>query len=211
MQQTLYPNTPVETIVKQGSPDWHGFRSLGFGGSEANIIAGHSKYQNVVDLWEFKSGIREREDIVNDAMQHGIDTEPEARLRFEQATGLKMTPKCFEHHEFPFIRASLDGITDNNQIVLEIKCPTRLGIHMKTVRGTMPDYYYPQVQHQLFVTGAKSACFWSYMKTTGGFMLEVKPNESYLKELVRREIKLWECVQTRTMPSVADFPLMSSS
>lgn len=207
--QSETQTTPIETIVEQGSDAWHGFRSLGFGGSEANIIAGFDKYQNVVDLWEFKSGIREREDIINDAMQHGIDTEPEARLRFEQATGLKMTPKCFEHPEYSFIRASLDGISDDHQIVLEIKCPSRLGIHMKAVRGTMPEYYYPQIQHQLFVTGAKFACFWSYVQTTGGFLLEIKPNQDYIAELVRREIKLWEHVQTGVAPDPAEFPLMT--
>ncbi len=30
---------PIEFKVTQGSQDWHDFRALGFGASEANIIA----------------------------------------------------------------------------------------------------------------------------------------------------------------------------
>lgn len=200
---------PIELPdLEQGTPIWHSFRGKGFGASEAGIIAGQNRWKTVVDLWAAKTGRPTEPFIMNDAVQHGIDTEPEARDRFIQATGINVIPKCFISGEYPFIRASLDGSNEDNNIIVEIKCPSRVPIHMKAVRGEIPEYYYPQVQHQLYVVGADINCFWSYMQSMGGFCLEYKPNESYIKELVRREVKLWGHVQNDTEPNPDDFPPM---
>lgn len=199
--------TPIESTVVQGSSEWHDFRSLGFGASEANIIAGKSKWSTVTELWELKTGlVKPDPSDLNAAMKHGIDTEPEARERFMAATGLTVRPRCFVHPKHEFVRASLDGITDDLKVVVEIKCPKQLGIHMKAVRGEMPEYYYPQIQHQLYVVGAHIACYWSYSPSVGGFMIEVPPNKAYIKELVKREKQLWRHVLERTPPNPSDFP-----
>lgn len=201
--------TPIELPdLEQGTPIWHTFRGKGFGASEANIIAGMNRWKSVVDLWAAKTGRPTEPFVMNDAVQHGIDTEPEARLRFEEATNIKMEPKCYISGEYEYIRASLDGINEQRDIIVEIKCPSKMPIHMKAVRGEIPEYYYPQVQHQLYVTGAEIACFWSYMPTMGGFLLEYKPNFPYIEELVRRETLLWEHVQNDTEPNPDDFPPM---
>jgi len=206
--QPIVKQPPTEVVVEQGTTIWHEFRSLGFGASEANIIAGQSKWKSVVDLWAAKTGRPTEPFIMSAAVQHGIDTEPEARERFIEATGINMTPKCYVSSKHDFIRASLDGISDCNRVILEIKCPSALGIHMATVKGKVPDYYYPQLQHQLYVTGADVACFWSYVPSMGGFMIEVPPNLPYIAELVYREKHLWECVQKDIEPNPEDFPAM---
>ncbi|CAN5207319.1 hypothetical protein BH09PAT1_BH09PAT1_7430 [soil metagenome] len=197
-----------ESSLVQGTDEWHSFRSKGFGASEANILAGQNKWKTVVDLWAAKTGRPTEPFVMNDAVQHGIDTEPEARQRFEAATGIYVLPICAVSIEHQFIRASLDGINAERNIIVEIKCPSRMPIHMKAVRGEIPEYYYPQVQHQLYVTGAEIACFWSYMQTMGGFCLEYKPNVPYIEELVRREIKLWDCIVRDIEPDPADYPPM---
>lgn len=197
-----------ESYLVQSSPQWHSFRALGFGASEASVVSGTNKWKTVTDLWAEKTGKLTKEFIITPAIQHGIDTEPEARERFVQATDMNMTPICAVSNQYSFCRASLDGINDEKDIILEIKCPSRLPIHMNTVRGTIPDYYYPQLQHQLFVTGAKINCFWSYMQNMGGFLVEFKPNLPYIEELIKREEKLWECVQSDTEPNPDDFPPM---
>lgn len=194
-----------EVILSQSSDEWLLWRNKGIGASEANILAGKNRWSTVVDLWELKTEKSESKFEMNAAVQHGIDTEPEARTRFIEATGINMTPKCFEHKEHDFIRASLDGISDDSKLVLEIKCPSALGIHMKTVKGVIPEYYYPQLQHQLFVTGAELGLFWSYVQTMGGFLIEVEPNRPYTDELIAREIKFWEAVQSDIPPKIGDF------
>ena len=197
-----------ESLLIQGTDRWHEFRALGFGASEANIIAGQNRWKSVIDLWAEKTGKETKPFEMNDAIQHGIDTEPEARDRFTSATGIKMTPICAVSTEYSFCRASLDGINETRDIILEVKCPSKLAIHMKTVRGTVPDYYYPQLQHQLFVTGAEVVCFWSYVQSIGGFMLEFKPNLPYIEELITRQQKLWDCIQKDIEPDPADYPTM---
>jgi putative phage-type endonuclease len=195
--------------MEQGTEKWHQFRSLGIGASEANILAGKNRWNTVIDLWNTKTGRYVKPFVMNDAIQHGIDTEPEARQQFELATGIEMTPKCFVAEKHEYIRASLDGINNDHSIILEIKCPSSLSIHMKTVRGVVPDYYYPQLQHQLYVTQTQLACFWSYVQSMGGFMIEVEPNLPYIAELVHREKFFWECVTNDIEPKIDDFPEMN--
>lgn len=199
-----------EKDVPQGTDKWHGFRSKGFGASEANILAGQNKWKSVIDLWASKTGKPTEPFVMNEAVQHGMDTEPEARKRFTEATGIKMSPICAISLEYPFIRASLDGLNEDRNIILEIKCPTRISIHMRTVRGDIPEYYYPQIQHQLYVVGAELNCFWSYMRTMGGFCLEFKPQYNYIEELISREVALWDCIQRDIEPDPLDYPPMDA-
>jgi putative phage-type endonuclease len=208
MKNTTVCNFIDESNLQQGSPEWHEFRVKGLGASDANKLTGDSKWDTVVDLWKNKTGRETTPFIVTPAIQHGIDTEPEARQMFELATDIKMSPVCAMSSEYNFIRASLDGMNDEKNLVLEIKCPSALGIHMKTMKGIVPSYYYPQLQHQLFVTKAKLACFWSYVKSMGGFLVEVEPNIPYIQELVRREKMFWDCVKNDIEPISTDYPPM---
>ena len=199
-----------EIDLEQGSGRWHWFRSLGIGASEANILAGVNQWSNVTELWELKTGLRKRDKETNAAMQHGIDLEPKAREEFTKATGIDMTPVCMVSTKHDFIRASLDGANALRNVILEIKCPTRVNIHMGVVGGKIPHYYYPQVQHQLFVSGAEVCCFWSYTREIGGFLLEIEPDKPYIKELIKREKLFWKHVQDKTPPNEDIFTPMSS-
>src|SRR5690606_29950916 len=59
---------------------------------------------------------------------------------------------CAIHPEFPWMRTSLDGITEDNRVILEIKSPRSLENHIKqTKSGDVPSYRYPQLQWQLAV------------------------------------------------------------
>jgi len=197
---------PQALVLEQGTPEWHDFRALGIGGSDAAILMGANPWETVTNLYKAKAGIVTRDPFeMNDAMKHGVELEPIARKAFMTATGLKVEPKCFIHPQYPWMRASLDGITSDGRIILEIKCPTKLAIHMKVVRGTIPSYYYPQLQHQLAVCNADVVCFWSFTRSSGGFMLEVEPDPKYIKELIKREKLFWEHVDHKIEPDVDAF------
>ena len=55
-------------------------------------------------------------------MRHGTDTEPAARAAYESQTGNVMQPQVLEHKGYS---ASLDGITFDHDLIVEIKCPVR--------------------------------------------------------------------------------------
>ena len=61
--------------------------------------------------------------------------------------------------------ASLDGLTLEGDLVLEIKCPvrgTRSDLWQDVASGQVPEHYLVQVQHQLMVSGAACAHLWVY-------------------------------------------------
>ena len=53
--------------------------------------------------------------------------------------------------------ASLDGITLDGALILEVKCPVKgqaSELWKQVAAGELPDHYYWQVQHQLMVSDA---------------------------------------------------------
>src|SRR5690606_13521089 len=90
-----------ESELLQGTEKWLKWRVGGFGASEVGVIAGTNKWKTVIDLWEEKTGLVKKEYITNAAIEHGIKTEPEARQRFIDATGIHMEPICAVSLENP--------------------------------------------------------------------------------------------------------------
>jgi hypothetical protein len=108
-----------------------------------------------------------------------------------------------EHQDISFIRASLDGYNEAEGIVLEIKCPGAED-HAKAVAGQVPEKYVPQIQHQLFVTGAKRVDYYSFDGAQSFATVQVFPDVEYIKRLVAELVKFWGLVQTGTPPEFSD-------
>jgi hypothetical protein len=68
-------------------------------------------------------------------------------------------PLCVLHDEYDWCRSSLDGWVEELGLGLEIKAPNR-DDHRCALDGKVPEKYYPQVLHQLLVTGAVA---WHYV------------------------------------------------
>jgi outer membrane protein TolC len=95
-------------------------------------------------------------------MLRGTELEPAARAAYEEHTGLVMQPLVLEAGRYS---ASLDGMTLEGDLVLEIKCPlrgTRSDLWQDVAAGAVPEHYVIQVQHQLMVSGAQTANLWVY-------------------------------------------------
>ena len=116
-------------------------------------------------LWLLKTGRSETK--VTHAMQRGTDLEPLARAAYEARAGLVMQPLVLEAGDYS---ASLDGMTLEGDLVLEIKCPlrgTRSDLWLDVAAGQVPDHYAIQVQHQLMVAGAELAHLWVFDGSKG--------------------------------------------
>ena len=91
------------------------------------------------------------------------------------------------------LRASVDGLSDDGSMVVEIKCGN--SVYRKTAAsGRIPDYYYGQLQHVLAVTGLASIDFWCYLPDCPEVLVTVPRNEDYIKRLLEKEFLFWQKV-----------------
>ena len=117
-------------------------------------------------------------------MQAGIDTEPEARARFQLSLppGREVRTVGFLTDDHERIGCSPDGlIFDEDGIIeagLELKCPT-LRVHLSyLMAATLPPEYRLQVHGSLAVSGLPAWCFVSYHPMARPLILCVQPDET---------------------------------
>ncbi len=186
-----------EVKLSQEGDEWLQWRDSGIGASESAIIMGALpfKWNDTLELFKLKRKLKESDFEMNDAMQAGKDLEPEARLKYIEATGNEVWAKCFERTDYPFIKASLDGITKDGTHIVEIKCPG-LPKWQSAKKGVVVDYYYPQMQQQMAVCGAETCHYWVYRQKEGGILINVPRNEPYIAEMIRRSEIFWKGVES---------------
>lgn len=123
----------------------------------------------------------------NAAMLWGTQTEPEARMALEAATGVIVQEVGFiKHPTIPWVGGSPDG-TIGDDGLLEIKCPEST-THLEWLeQNRVPPEHIPQLQFQLWVTGRKFVDFVSYdPRFPDGlqlFVVRVPRDDAYIKTL----------------------------
>jgi hypothetical protein len=95
-------------------------------------------------------------------MQHGLDTEPEARAAYEFRTDTEVEPCGFIlHPTIAMTGASPDGLVGENGLI-EIKCPNT-ATHLETLlTGNIAGKYDTQISWQLACTGRQWCDYISY-------------------------------------------------
>lgn len=188
----------------QGSPEWHEWRMRGVGASEVPAILGVCPYNTAHDIWLVKTG-RKKGFEGNSFTQHGQETEGRARARYEIQTMQDMAPACATHPKFTMCAASLDGLSEDGKLVLEIKCPKGADVLAQAKAGKVAEHYWPQVQYQLAVTGADLLHFFVYHSDTEqDALVEVKPDVEYQGMIVAKVLAFWDLVKSDTPPPLTD-------
>lgn len=102
------------------------------------------------------------EAYTNAAMQHGTETEPEARAAYCFYQGVTVTEVAFvPHPKIDQAGCSPDGLVDEDGLV-EIKAPNT-ATHLETLLGqAVPSKYEAQMQFQMACTGRQWCDFVSY-------------------------------------------------
>ena len=194
--------------VSQRSPEWHAWRAQGVTASEAAVVLGRSAYKTPWRLWAERTGVTAPEDLSNNPfVQRGIQFEDQARQGFEERHGTILLPLCAESSEHPVLRASLDGLSTEDEPV-ELKVPSDKTYQLVATQGEQSmayQLYWVQVQAQLYVTDASRG--WLVFDTcrNGSVPLdfEVKRAEGFLRdELVPACLTFWEAVQTARAPAL---------
>lgn len=92
---------------------------------------------------------------VNPAMEHGLVTEPEAKLAWQAMSGDFIREAGFyDHPRIDNFGATPDGVLDGGGLI-EIKCPTTTTFVSWVMAGVVPPEHEPQLLAQLACTGRK--------------------------------------------------------
>ena len=184
--------------IEQRTPAWHQIRAGKFTGSKFNDAMARSKktgepLKACTDLiWQVAT---ERltgnpvESYRNQAMDWGVEQEPNAKNTYEFIEGVSVVEVGFIiHPEYSFIGVSPDGYVGENG-GLEIKCPWNSMRHLERFIIGMPDEYKAQVQGCLWVTGRE---WWDFMS----FDPRMPPAHQVYKERIYRDEDYIKDLQT---------------
>jgi len=189
--------------MKQGSDEWKALRKTKVGSSDAAVIMGCG-YMPLHELWEIKTN-RRPEPEMNAAMEHGQRSEEDARRFFERERGCFVLPDVVFSPERPWQMASLDGVSPDKSLYVEIKCPFTYDRYNKLKETkTPPDYYYAQCQHQMAVTGAPSVVLYFWFRNgfdEEGFSMLIARDDAYISRLNELEEAFWQSVMNDTPPT----------
>ena len=145
----------------QGSEEWHQFRAEKFTASDAAAMLGFSPYKTRDELLQEKAtGITE--EVTPDKQRlfnRGHESEAAARPLIESELGEDLYPVTGFSKEWEKIAASLDGATLVLDVIWEHKLwSEKLVAKIKDIED-LPDTHWPQVEQQLYVSGAEKCIF----------------------------------------------------
>lgn len=197
--------------LAQGTAEWLDFRKNHIGASEAPIIMGEGLWTTPYALWRQKLGlVKDKTHTI--VMQHGIDMELFARKRYEKLSGMRFEPAVLKSKKYPFMIASLDGISTDGNIV-EIKVPGDKD-HESALQGTVPKKYLFQLLQQMVVAGIDRVDYFSYRTDNDCIIIPVLLDSfrEQVEELIEKEHKFWNCIQNLEEPALVerDIPLNDS-
>lgn len=184
--------------VDQGSESWKELRKTKIGGSDAASIMGIG-FLTPYQLWEQK--VLGKETTENDAMRRGKDLEGKARDLYIQTKGIEVNPAVILHDN-DWMMASLDGISLNGEIALEIKAPGPKD-HATAFEGKVPEKYYPQCQHIMEVCQLNEMDYFSF-DGVNGVVVKVFRDNDYIKKLLEKEYEFWQRVQNLDPPELTE-------
>jgi putative phage-type endonuclease len=149
--------------------EWLEERQKGIGGSEAAAILGMNPYMSNVELWEYKTGRREREEKDSEYMKYGREAERPLIELFglDYPRYKTIVPEAYRlqrNEEYPFMVGTVDGELEE-QSSQEDKNGTKLRKGFLEVKTTnilasgqkeqwnerIPQNYYVQCLHYLLV------------------------------------------------------------
>lgn len=173
--------------LEQGSLEWLEKRRGSITGTDASIIMGVNPFKTRKDLLKEKLGLITTE--LNDAMRKGIELEPKAREIYMLRENTIVYPAVAVHDDYFWAMASLDGISENNDLILEIKCGKNA--FEKAQQQEIPSYYYAQMQHCMWVADVHVCHYFCYWEGKG-ILQVVHRNNDYIKKLVEEEVKFYD-------------------
>lgn len=183
----------------QGSEEWKKLRRSHITATDLPVLMGLSPWSTPYQLWQEKLGLKAPKEV-NQAMQRGLDLESTARDIFVEKRGISVSPKVVFHGIHNQFMASLDGISGDGKIIVEIKCPGK-SAHDIALSGKIPEHYYPQLQWQIACADTNKAFYLSYDGQTST-IIEVPRNDEYIVKLYKEAHGFYECMTSFEPPAL---------
>lgn len=189
--------------MEQGSQEWIEWRKKGIGASEVAPLMGILRYSTPYSVWAEKVGLSTGF-AGNFATQRGTEMESKARTLYELIEMEDLPPALAVHPKWDFCRVSLDGYSKELSRILEIKVPGKEA-HSIAMSGQVPEWYIPQVQYQLAVTGANELHYFSLGPDDTHAIVKVAPDLELQASIILKVQDFWEnFVLTKTSPPLTD-------
>ena len=186
-------------ILIQGSPEWLKWRHEGIGASEVASLLGLDPYNKTPRmLYEEKIKPLAPAATELEHLRQGHEVEAMVRAMHEFETGEDWPGACFEHPEYPFIRASLDGW--NGKKVAEFKM-----VAGEMMGKPVPEHHIVQCQSQLLVTATDSVTYVRHCRSLGlTEKIEVPEDKQIQIRILSVCWQFWDDVQNRKAPAYID-------
>lgn len=183
--------------------EWLEHRRQGIGGSDAAAILGMNPWKSPMDVWLEKTGeFTEDESQDNEKMYWGTALEDIVAREFMARTGLKVRRRnaILQHRKHRFMIANVDRLVIGHKAGLE--CKTAGQYLADDWAMGVPEYYIPQVQHYMAVTGYKA---WYVAVLIGGQEFKyykIARDDYFIRELIQAEIEFWRLVEAKIPPPI---------
>jgi len=147
--------------LTQNTQPWLDWRKSYRMASDAATVMGASPYQKPADLWQVKHGLKTV--AVTKPMTHGSNLEPTARAKVAEILDVELQAECWQ---FGAYGASLDAITKDGTIKVEIKCPfsetSAIYGHLQAEVPEIVPYVFWQLVHQQYVCPTEKTYLFVY-------------------------------------------------
>jgi len=187
-------------ILTSSHEDWMEKRRNFIGASEIGAVMGLNPFQDAQDIINIKLGKKPKlfkEDIKR--MKDGNDKEPEIVKLYERKTGNKVQlfkDRIFYHPQNPIFGASLDGYVEKSSGDFVLECKYSMASFWWN--NDSCEYYYPQVQQQMYVMGVNKADFAVLHPNTLHLkILTVKRDEEFIQRMLEEGFKFWQLLQNK--------------
>ena len=187
--------------LEQGSEAWLAYRRRKITATDTSALLKINPWSSPQDIYNEKFQLVPPKEV-NSRMLEGQLLEPEARALFIDHMKIEMVPAVVESIKYPFMMASLDGISNNRKQILEIKVPSEKS-HLAALDGVIAEYYKCQMQKQLLVTGAEVCYYFSYRPLCKEpiAIIMIWPKLDFHNRIIEAERDFYEdCMLTMTPP-----------
>lgn len=189
--------------IPESREEWLALKKNYIGASEAPVLMNGKHFERTPHkLWEEKVGLGSTK-ADNPAMQKGRLIEETARRLYEEITGVFMCPMMVFHSEKNFMMATLDGLSLDQKMAVEIKKANEED-HALAKEGKISKRYYPQIQHQMACTGHDMQHYFSYYSDDDVSLVEVPRDDVYIAKLEQEEAIFWKSVLSLKPPELTD-------